>query len=343
MLGQKVMVGFEGTHPNDASIRALSKDIEAGLVGGLIFFQYNVESPTQVYALTRYFHSLSAPYPLLLGVDQEGGRVQRLNATNGFRDFKSAKEIGDAGDVDAAYDHYRHMARITREAGFNVVFGPVVDIHDAVCPVIGGYGRSYGSDTKMITRFARAFVEAHRDQGILTSLKHFPGHGSSIADSHGGFVDVTKTWETRELIPFQNLIEDNAAPMVMTAHVWSDAVDPHKPASLSSVWMEKLRKDLNYQGVVITDDLCMGAIMNHASLHDAVVASYVADSDIALLSMNALARLNAHTRFKVDALSVESLHAHIEMRLDAGILNVGALKTSCFRVISLKQSLALNP
>ncbi|MBX9696654.1 MAG: hypothetical protein K2X53_01060, partial [Alphaproteobacteria bacterium] len=173
MLGQKVMIGFEGTHPNDPSILTLSKQIEAGLVGGLIFFKYNIDSPSKVNELTRYFHSLSAPHPLLLGVDQEGGRVQRLNATNGFVDFKSAKEIGDAGDVDAAYDHYTHMARITRDAGFNVVFGPVVDVHDAVCPVIGANGRAYGSDAKTVTLFARAFVDAHRDQGILTSLKHF--------------------------------------------------------------------------------------------------------------------------------------------------------------------------
>lgn len=343
MLGQKVMIGFEGTHPNDASIRTLSKQIEAGLVGGLILFKYNVESPSQVYELTRYFRSLSAPYPLLLGVDQEGGRVQRLNSTNGFRDFKSAKEIGDAGDVDAAYDHYAHMAQITREAGFNVVFGPVVDIHDAVCPVIGAYGRSYGQDAKIITPFARAFVEAHRSHGILTSLKHFPGHGSSLADSHGGFVDITKTWSTQELIPFQTLIEDNAAHMIMTAHVWSEAIDPHNPASLSKRWMQQLRRDLNYQGVVITDDLCMGAIMNHAALNDAVVASYAADSDIALLSMNALARLNAHTRFKGDTLSVEGLHAFVEERLDAGILAMDAIKTSCSRVISLKESLRGNP
>lgn len=343
MLGQKLMIGFEGTHPNDASIRALSKQIEAGLVGGLIFFKYNIDSPSQVYELTRYFKSLSVPYPLFLGVDQEGGRVQRLNATNGFKNFKSAKEIGDAGDVAAAYDHYADMARITRDAGFNVVFGPVVDVHDAVCPVIGAYGRAYGSDTKTITLFARAFVDAHLDQGILTSLKHFPGHGSSLVDSHAGFVDITKTWSPRELLPFKALIESRAAPLIMTAHVWSDAVDPLNPASLSKAWMQQLRTDLKYQGVVITDDLCMGAIMNHASIHDAVLASYVADSDIALLSMNALARLNAATRLEGDTLSLKGLHALIETHLDGGTLDKDAIKLSCSRVISLKASLNEHP
>ncbi|MBX9696552.1 MAG: hypothetical protein K2X53_00535, partial [Alphaproteobacteria bacterium] len=166
---------------------------------------------------------------------------------------------------------------------------------------------------------------------------------SSLTDSHGGFVDITKTWSKLELLPFKALIEENAAPMIMTAHVWSDEIDPLNPASLSKVWMQRLRTDLNYQGVVITDDLCMGAIMNHATLDDAVVAAYAADSDIALLSMNALARLNANTRFKGDALSVDGLHAFVEAHLDAGTLRVDAIKTSCSRVIALKESLAARP
>ncbi|MGN6671612.1 MAG: glycoside hydrolase family 3 N-terminal domain-containing protein [Candidatus Nucleicultricaceae bacterium] len=343
LFGQNIIIGFEGTHPNDRTVMEVSRLIEAGAIGGLIFFKYNILSPIQVRALTRHFHSLSAPHPLFLSVDQEGGRVERLSTSNGFKSHRSAFQIASLRDVEAAKVHYISMAEMVREAGFNLVFGPVVDHHDAACPIIGQYQRAYGSETAEITPYAEAFVESFRRLGILTCIKHFPGHGSSRADSHAGFVDVTDHWTADELIPFKAMITTGHADMVMTAHVWHKNVDQADPASLSGAWIrEKLRTQLAYNGVVITDDLYMGAIMNHAPLKDAVARSFLAGGDIALLSMNAAARLNAEGR-RETTLNLEDIRHHLEQLVDAGVLPLSLIEASALRVLSLKSFFSKYP
>lgn len=343
LFGQNIIIGFEGTHPNDRSVMEVSRLIEAGAIGGLIFFKYNVLSPIQVRALTRHFHSLSAPHPLFISVDQEGGRVERLSTSNGFKSHKSALQIAALRDVEVAKDHYLSMAEMVKEAGFNLVFGPVVDHHDAACPIIGQYQRAYGSGTSEITPYAEAFVESFRRLGILSCIKHFPGHGSSRADSHAGFVDVTDHWTVDELMPFKEMTTSGHAHMVMTAHVWHKNVDPADPASLSSAWVrETLRTQLAYNGVVITDDLYMGAIMNHVSLKDAALRSFLAGGDIALLSMNAAARLNAEGKTEA-TLNLENIRHHLNQMVEEGVLPLSIIEDSALRVLSLKSFFSKHP
>lgn len=336
-LGQNIIIGFEGTHPNDPAVIEVSRLIESGLIGGLIFFKYNIVSPTQAQNLTRHFRSLSAPQALILSVDQEGGRVERLNVSNGFKSHPSALQIATLKDVDQAKSEYKSMAEMVREAGFNLVFGPVVDHHDEACPIIGQYKRAYGSSVSEITPYAEAFVESFRREGILTCLKHFPGHGSSCSDSHVGFVDVTSQWTEDELLPFKEMIRTRHTDMVMTAHVWHKDIDASHPASLSNTWInEILRSKLNYNGVVITDDLYMGAIMHYASLKDAVARSFLAGGDIALLSMNAAARLNSESLTNETIPSIKSILNHLDHMIDTGKLSLPLIEASVSRVLSLK-------
>lgn len=344
LFGQNLIVGFKGTHPNDPGVVALSKAIEHGYVGGIIFFQYNITSRDQVMQLIDYFNGLSSPYPLFLAIDQEGGRVQRLNESNGFPSFKSARVVATTLKSGDAFKYYEEMATVVKETGFNLVFGPVVDILNDACPIIGGYDRAYDQNTDLITVYAEAFIQAHQKHGIITCLKHFPGHGSSTTDSHAGFVDITTSWAPSELNPFKNLIHRSCVAMVMTGHLWHNDVDQSQPATLSQPWIKGcLRQELVYDGVVITDDLCMGAILNHTRLEEAVIASLKAGNDIALISLNAQASINTALRGDRDAINVHTLHQNIETAISKGILSKDTLNSSLERVISLKTAYLGGP
>jgi len=173
------------------------------------------------------------------------------------------------------------------------IFGPVVDLNlNPDNPAIGRYKRSYGIDPETVEGFAEAFISAHRQAGLLTALKHFPGHGSATSDSHEGFVDITRTLQVKELDPFRALVADGYADMVMVAHLYHArfGIDPvsQQPASLNPSWIEGvLRYQLGFQGVVITDDLEMGAIRKIFTLRQSVLQAVRAGADVLLFSNTA--------------------------------------------------------
>jgi beta-N-acetylhexosaminidase len=182
------------------------------------------------------------------------------------------------------------MAEGIADLGFTVNFGPVVDL--AVNPrnqVIARFGRAFGTTADQVVPYAEAFVKAHHEAGLLTALKHFPGHGSSTADSHEGFVDITDTWSESELEPYRRMIGDGLADFVMVGHLIDTDVDAGGlPSSLSPEWIDGvLRTELGYDGVVISDDLEMGAIRDHFELAEAVVMAVEAGMDVLLFSNTA--------------------------------------------------------
>jgi len=162
----------------------------------------------------------------------------------------------------------------------------VVDVgYNPVNPVIVGTGRSFGANPRLVAAHAAAYVEGSRRAGVLTALKHFPGHGSSYADSHLGFVDVTETWSESELTPFRRVIEAGKADAVMTAHVFNRRLDPRLPATLSRATVEGLlRGELGWDGVVVSDDLRMGAIEQHYGLGEAAVLAVDAGVDVLIVA-----------------------------------------------------------
>jgi beta-N-acetylhexosaminidase len=289
MVGRMLIVGFDATEANATT--PIAKDIARYDLGGVILFdkEYkdrnktkNIASLTQLHKLTHELRSLSKK-PLFIAVDQEGGRVARLKPKYGFSAIPSAKAIAKLSQK-AIRSLYAKEAAMLQHAGINMNFAPVLDL--AVEPknrVIYQLERSYGSDPKKVAQIASILIDAQNDHHIISVAKHFPGHGSSLADSHKGFVDITKTWSKKELQPYKILIQEHKLDAIMTAHVFNKNLDPHYPATLSKTINQKLLRDkLAFRGVIISDDMQMKAIAAHYTLKEATTLAINAGVDILL-------------------------------------------------------------
>ena len=298
-IGQMLLVGFRGCTPEDCG--PIVRDLREHHVGSVILFDQdmtggtvdtrggrrNIESPAQVRALVAYLQA-NAPRPLLVAIDQEGGRVNRLKPAYGFPASVSHQELGRWNDPAATRRHAATTAATLAGLGINLNLAPVVDL-DAHPdnPIIQGKGRSFSADPETVARHAVEFIRAHREHGVLCCAKHFPGHGSAAGDTHLGLVDVTRTWHERELIPFRHLIEAGLGDVIMTAHVFNSRLDPQYPATLSpAVLTGLLRGQLGFTGVIMSDDLEMKAISAHSGLEAAVVGAVNAGIDLLCFGNN---------------------------------------------------------
>ncbi|MFC1886205.1 glycoside hydrolase family 3 protein [Thermodesulfobacteriota bacterium] len=289
-IGQLIAIGFHGASPGDEGVRRVTRQVKAGKVSGVVIYRYNIKGPRQLNSLLKPIHDASGPLPLFVMIDQEGGRVQRLHGQNGFFDTLSAKRVASEMDVAEAQRHYDKMGAMLKKTGFNINLAPCVDLgDDPPSEAIGQLERSYSSDPQTISDYAEAMVEGLRVHGVLSCLKHFPGHGRARGDSHMGLVDITKTWLADELWPYRKLISRGAADAVMTAHLIHNQVDPDTPATLSTTWINRLRTDIGFDGVVVADDLHMGAIIRRYSLGDVLIKGLNAGLDLFLFSNNPLA------------------------------------------------------
>jgi beta-N-acetylhexosaminidase len=307
--GRLVMVGFRGT--SVAGVGSLAGQIRSGEVGGVVLFdtdraaggiagatselgpERNVVSAAQVRDLVHGLKALarrSSDEPLLVAVDQEGGRVARFSERHGFPPTSGARELGLADDPARTRAEADSIAATLATLGIDLNLAPVVDLdRNPDVPPIGAAGRSFSADPAVVVRHARAFVEGHRRRGVRTVLKHFPGHGSAAADSHRSLADVTGTWSPDELIPYRTLIAEGLADAVMTAHVVHRGLDPHWPAPLSpAVVGGILRGQLGFGGVVLTDDLQMGAVAGEHGPHleVAIRQALLAGADMLLFANN---------------------------------------------------------
>ncbi|WP_127143302.1 glycoside hydrolase family 3 protein [Pelagibacterium montanilacus] len=292
MAGQMIMVGFTGDDVSDSGFRAVRRQIAQGRIGGVMYLRTNVSGLDTVRAMNRALLAASPWMPPLIAVDQEGGQVRRLTSATGFVDTPSAEAVG-RGSVEAAGGRYTELATGLQSLGFTLNFGPVVDLDlNPANPVIGRFQRAFSDDPDRVRRFAEAFVNSHRRAGVITALKHFPGHGSSSGDTHDGFVDVTREWNPVELEPYRAIIADDMADMIMVAHIYNADYVPTDeealPASLAPEWIEGvLRGELGYDGVVISDDMEMSAVTDHFDLEQTVVRAVMAGNDILLFSNTA--------------------------------------------------------
>lgn len=341
-LGQLILVGFRGLHPDAcAGVARLAQD---GRIGGVLLFDQemavpgqgrrNIESPEQVRELLAFLQA-KAPLPLLTAVDQEGGRVNRLKPDYGFPPSISHQELGRLDSPDETYRRAAETAATLAAAGFNLNLAPVVDLDaNPLNPIIQGKGRSFSADPEAVARHASAFVRAHRDRRVLTCAKHFPGHGSAAGDTHAGLVDVTATWQERELIPFQRLIAAGECDVIMTAHVFNRRLDPNRPATLSPAVIDGiLRGRLGYDGVVVTDDLEMKAIADHYGLEESVPRAIEAGADLLCFGNN----LSYDPDIAAKALTV------LTRAVESGRLAEARIDASCRRVLALKQRFASTP
>jgi beta-N-acetylhexosaminidase len=304
-LGDLLLVGFHGTAAaGEADLERLLCETRAG---GVLLFGRNVVDPAQVAGLTRALAARAracAGRPLLVAVDAEGGRVMRLGPAAGWEATLSAQDLGEGNDFTVTELEARRIGRHLREAGINWNLAPVVDVgYNPANPVIVGTGRSFSDNPRLVTAHARAWIAGMRAEGVLTALKHFPGHGSSYADSHLGFVDVTDTAHPDiELAPYRILLAEGMVDSVMTAHVFNRHLDRRYPATLSRATVAGLlRGELGWDGAVVSDDLRMGAIEQHYGLDRAAVRALDAGVDVLLIADDRLPDGRSAARVALDA------------------------------------------
>jgi len=289
-IANMFIVGFYGTAAPKGS-KIIHDICDRGLGGVLLFDRHpsrhnrakNISSFAQLKKL-NYQLTHSCSHKPLIAIDQEGGKVQRLKSKNGFYGkYPKASSIVKRGKKKAERI-YKKMAKELDLVGVNYNLAPVSDMGvNRKNVVIYRLGRSYGSDPETVAVYNKIFIDAMNGRGVLTALKHFPGHGSSLGDTHKGFVDVTKRWTPVELEPFEILIDADSADSIMVAHVFNRRIDPKYPASLSKKTVNgQLRKKMGYRGVVITDDLQMYAISKHYSLRNTIKLAINAGVDILL-------------------------------------------------------------
>ncbi len=337
-IGQMLMVGFRGITAPDIS--PIGKHIRDLHLGGVVLFDFDVEkkeygrnivSPAQVQKLTGELQERSR-IPLFIAIDQEGGLVCRLKTRAGFPPNVSPRQLGRLNSLDSTRMYTDLIARSLRILGVNVNFAPVVDVDiNPDNPVIGKLGRSISSDPKTVSRHARTIIESLHARSVLSALKHFPGHGSSKADSHLGFVDVSSTWSRRELIPYIDLIGENLPDMIMTAHIYNSKLDQTRPATLSRDIIDGLlRKELGYDGVVISDDMMMKAIADHYGLEQAIKNAVNAGVDILLFANNT---------YTFDPAMPEKAFSILKRLVEKGEIPMARIEKSYGRIMKLKQTM----
>ncbi|MEM8909752.1 MAG: glycoside hydrolase family 3 N-terminal domain-containing protein, partial [Bacteroidota bacterium] len=249
-IGQMIMVGFREDRA-DAGTK-IHELVDQYHIGGVVLYNRdvpsrdslsrNIHSKEQLTALNTQLQAIS-PTKLLIAIDEEGGKVSRLSAKNGFQQHASHLRMGELNQLDSTRLWAQQMATELQELGINMNFAPVVDLNiNPECPVIGKIERSFSADPDLVTAHSKLFIEAHRKRNIVCVPKHFPGHGSAQMDSHQGFTDVSQTWQETELLPYQKLIEANYCDIIMTAHVYNDQLDS-LPSTLSAKIIKTVLKE----------------------------------------------------------------------------------------------------
>jgi len=293
-IAQMFLVGFRGTEltPDNHIVR----DIQDYKIGGVILFERdgptlsrprNVVSGEQLKKLVDDLKSYSEE-KLLVAIDQEGGNVCRLKTSYGFPATVTAQYLGNLNNEDSTRFYASVISSTLKDIGINVNFAPVVDLNvNPSSPAIGALGRSFSANPDTVAFHAGIFIDEHEKSNILSCCKHFPGHGSALDDSHLGFTDVTETWSSTELEPYKKLIADDKCKMIMTSHVFNRNLDSVYPATMSkNVITNILRGDLDFNGVVVTDAMEMGAIVDVYGLEEAIEKTITAGCDILVFTNN---------------------------------------------------------
>jgi beta-N-acetylhexosaminidase len=337
MHGRLLITGIRGSGPGDPLFEADLAECAAAGVGGVIIFDVDVPS-------LRDGDPLSAPRNVLdadqlrelvacvrdrlgveawISIDQEGGRVARLNARRGFDPDPSAVDFAAMKPAQRA-DVAGRLARRLGDLGFDLNFAPCVDLAlNPDNPVIAGCERSFGIAAGEVIEAATVHLDAHIQAGVAACLKHFPGHGSPSGDTHEGVVDITATWKDEELEPYRKLIGRKGLA-VMVAHVLHGGMDPELPASLSPRIIDGvLRAELGFDGVVVTDSIDMRAVAEAWPPEEAAVMAVNAGADLVVDGFN-LSHRHEHPARAVVAALRSSIGTG---RLEKSLQRIGRLRT----------------
>jgi beta-N-acetylhexosaminidase len=325
-IGQMMIAGIEGTTTTPETINL----IEDYKIGGVIFFSKNLTAVGQTLDLVNSIKRINSSnkVPLFLSVDQEGGRITRLPGD--IRELPTNQAIGLKNDPEFSYQIGKILAQELKTFGMNLNFAPVVDVNsNPNNPVIGD--RSFGDDPELVSNLGIQTMKGMEDENIIPVMKHFPGHGDTSVDSHLELPKINKSLEELrqlELIPFVHAIEEGA-DVVMVAHILFPQLDAEFPSSMSKpIMTDLLREELNFNGVIITDDMMMDAIKNHYDTGEAAVQSVKAGSDIVLVS-------------KEYEDIVEAFRA-LKQAVESGEISEARINESVTRILALKQEYGIQ-
>lgn len=287
-IGQLIIFGFYGTQvdKNDPVYKA----VKDGKVGNILLYRRNISetnTSNQLQQLIKDFQS-AAPIPLFISIDQEGGKVNRFDKLPGFPAMPSAAFLGNKNDMATTLLHSRSIATTLSKLGINLNYAPVLDVYNPDCPVLGARERCFAAKPGDIAKHAEQVIIAHNEVKVHTIVKHFPGHGNSLSDSHLGVADVTKTWKKEELEPYRQLIQKGLVAAVMTAHIVNGKLDESKrPATLSKKMITGILRDsLGFTGPVFSDDMMMQAISSQYGLEESIRLALEAGVDVLMFSNN---------------------------------------------------------
>lgn len=326
-IGQMIMIGFPGSQVDSLVL----KEVAAGKAGAVIFFEKNIPPTNSYNGLKKIIWSYkkAAPIPLLVAIDQEGGRVNRLKEKYGFPRSVSATQLGKY-PLDSVQFYAESIAGNLAGLGFNMNFAPVVDLKaNPLNTAIVRPERPFAKDADSVILYAREYIKAHRRIGVLTSLKHFPGHGSSSADTHFGVADVTNTWTAEELKPYRELIREGYADAVMSSHIVHKGLDPGAyPGTLSRRVLDSLlRKQLHFDGVVFSDDMHMHAITKQYGWEEAIRRAINGGIDVLCFSNNIPGS---------EQRTVDQVYQIIRTAVEAGTIPMSRIDQSFQRIMKLK-------
>jgi beta-N-acetylhexosaminidase len=351
-IAQMLLVGFRGTELTEDN--HIYRDIAELGIGGVLLFDYdmpfgsrprNIESKEQLTRLCTALQNAAlqntAPAPLFIAIDQEGGRVNRLRGEYGFPAFISARDMAADSSGKTTKAQAETTAALLADMGINLNFAPCVDLDlNPANPIIGAYGRSFSADPAVAARHAALWINAHRRRGVVSAVKHFPGHGSSAGDTHRGQVDITGLWQETELEPYRLLLGGSSGGlsgdpgeylMVMTSHVFNAGLDPRNPATLSApVLSGLLREQFGWQGIIVSDDMDMAAIKANYGFEEALERAVNAGVDLICLSNNGGSYDPALAQKAADALC---------RSVEAGRITEERIEESWNRIMAIKRTL----
>lgn len=325
-VGTLFFVRPEALKPDSWPMEALPEEAKAFCeeypVGGVVLFAHNILDSLQLNEFTSAIHAL--PGRPFVCVDEEGGRVARIanNPSFDVPRYASMEAVGNTGETAKAYEAGASIGSYLKRFGFDMDFAPVADVNTNPNNIVIG-ARAFSGDPWVAASMVVKCMKGLMDEGIVPCLKHFPGHGDTFGDTHEGYVQIDKTWEQMleaEIIPFRAGIR-SGAPVVMIAHISiPNVIGDDIPASLSSLIMQdKLREELGFEGVIITDAIGMGAISKRYSSGEAALACFLAGADIILMPDNLTEAFDALLA------AVEDGTIGME-RLDASVRRILSLK-----------------
>lgn len=325
-IGQLFIVGLEGYSLDDNSLEMIEKHH----VGGFILFKRNIKDVEQLVALTNALKAANSnnKIPLFISVDEEGGIVSRMPEE--IKKLPSSGSLGRLGNEGLSYEVGKILGYQLKLFGFNMNFAPILDINsNPQNPVIGE--RAFGADKELVSKLGIQTMKGIQSQGVISVVKHFPGHGDTSVDSHVGLPRVDHGLDRLrefELVPFTRAIE-NGADAVMVAHILFPQIDSDNPSTLSrAIITDILKGEMGFEGLVITDDMTMGAIMENYSIGDAVVKSILAGSDLILVCHGYENELEAI--------------AAIKQAVEEGKISEDRIDESLYKILQLKKKYNLD-